>query len=109
MNTAQIMPEVKLKHFVAKGDVEYLLTPLVDSMLAHGLTQTQVLDAVIESTKRVMKLSLSEAGVRLSVDELEQEAQSVSIKLIDRLTVKDAAAVSPVAKRHGLPAALAVA
>jgi hypothetical protein len=105
----QPMSEEKLKHFVANGDVEYMLTPVVDSMLTHGLTHAQLLASVTESTKRVIRLSLSEQGVRLTVSELDAQAGRAATKLIERLTVKNPDAVPPVAKRNGLPAAIAAA
>jgi hypothetical protein len=101
--------EAQVKSFVAEGDVEYLLAPIIDAALVHGLTRTRLLESVTESTKRVIRLSLSEAGVRLSVADLDAEARRVAGKLIERLTVTDIDAVPPVAKRRGLPAALAVA
>ena len=105
----QPMTEPKLKHFVANGDVEYLLTPVIDAMLTRGVTKAELLESVTESTKRVLRLALSEQGVRLSVSELEVESRRVAAKLIDSLTVKDPDAALPVAKRNGLPAAVAAA
>ena len=109
MPKAQPMSEEKLKHFVANGDVEYLLTPIVDAMLTRGITKSELLDSITESTKRVLRLALSEQGVRLSVAELDAEAGRAAVKLIERLTVTNPDVVLPVAKRNGLPAAIAAA
>jgi hypothetical protein len=103
----KFMSEDKVALFVAKEDAEYVLEPLVDSLLSNGLTAAQVMDAVAASAKRVLRLSVSGSSVRLSVGEWDAEAQRVAKKIIDRLTVKDAARVPPVSKRRGLPAAVA--
>jgi hypothetical protein len=103
----KFVSEEKLTLFVAKEDAEYVLEPLVDSLLANGLTAAQVLDAVAASAKRVLRLSVSGSSVRLSVAEWDAEAQRIAKKLIERVTVKDAGRVPPVSKRCGLPAAVA--
>jgi len=95
--------------FVAREDASYTLEPLVDCLLGEGLTAAQVTDAVAASAKRVLKISLSENGLKRSVAELDVEAQAIAVKLIDRLTVKNADRVPPVSKRRGLPAAVAAA
>src|SRR5258708_1251617 len=105
----------KLALSVAREDAAFVLEPLVDVLLGKGLTAAEIQGAVAASAKRVLRLSLSDAGlpvtrrdgVKLRVAKLATEAQTVTKKLIDRLTVKDADAVPPVNKRRGLPAAVA--
>jgi hypothetical protein len=103
------MSEENVALFLAREDAAYTLEPIVDALLGNGLTAAQVNDAVADSAKRVLKISLSESGVKRSVAELDVEAQSVAKKLIDRLTVKNADRVPPVHRRRGLPAAVAAA
>jgi hypothetical protein len=105
----------KLALFVAKEDAEHVLEPLVDSLLGNGLTQAEVLDAVAASAERVLRTSLTDAGlpvsqrtgVKLRTTTVDREAQHVAKKLIERLTVTNPDTVPPVSKRRGLPAAVA--
>ena len=105
----------KLALLAAHDDARYILEPLVDSMLANGLTAAQITKAVAASAERVLRASLADAGmpvtvkggVQLRSTTITEEAKSVAKKLIARLTVKDPARVPPVSKRHGLPAAVA--
>ena len=101
------MSKEELALFVAKEDAGYMLEPLVDSLLANGLTQAQVLDAVADSAKRIMKVSVSDSPLKMSVAEWDAEAQRVAKKLIERLTVTNPDAVPSVRNRRGLPAAVA--
>ena len=102
--------------FVANDNASYILEPLVDSMLASGLTAAQITKAVAASAERVLRNSLTDAGlpvcqrdgVKLRTTTVGTEARRIAAKLIERLTVKDPASVPPVSKRRGLPAALAV-
>jgi len=99
----------KLALFVANDDAVFFLEPLVDSLLANGLTAAKITDAVAASARRVLRAYLCDNDVKLSVAELDVEAQVIAKKLIDRLTVRNPDAVPPVANRRGLPAAVAVA
>jgi tRNA G26 N,N-dimethylase Trm1 len=103
-NTKQ---QISTALFVARNDAEYVLEPLVDSLLSNGLTQAEVLDAVAASAKRALRVSVSDSNFKLSVAEWDAEAQRVAKKLIERLTVTDPDAVPPVSQRRGLPAAVA--
>ena len=101
---------------VANDDASFFLEPLVDSMLANGLTAAQITKAIAASAERVLRNSLTDAGlpisirrgVQLKTTTVQTEARRIAAKLIERLTVKDPASVPPVSKRRGLPAALAV-
>jgi hypothetical protein len=96
--------------FVARSDAEYVLEPIVDALLAHGLTKDQILEKLAVSVKRAMRLSVDDnSDLKLSVTEWDAEALPVADKLVARLTVTDALAnfVPPVAQRRGLPAAVA--
>jgi hypothetical protein len=97
----------ELALFVANDDAGFFLEPLVDSLLANGLTAAQIMDAVAASARRILRACLCDADVKLSVAELDVQAQVIAKKLIERLTVKDPARVPPVSKRHGQPAAVA--
>ncbi len=99
----------KLALFVANDDAVFFLEPLVDSLLANGLTAAQITDAVAASARRVLRACLCDADVKLSVAELDVEAQAIATNLIERLTVKNPDAVPPVNKRRGLPAGVAAA
>jgi hypothetical protein len=106
---AKTYSQTQLALFVANDDAVFFLEPLVDSLLANGLTAAQITDAVAASARRVLRACLCDNDVKLSVAELDVEAQAIAKKLIDRLTVKDPARVPPVSKRRGLPAAVAAA
>jgi hypothetical protein len=111
------MSSERLALLVAHDDASYILEPLIDSLLANGLTAAQVEGAVAASAERVLRASLTDAGlpvsqrdgVKLRTTRVEAEARRIAAKLIDRLTVKNPDAVPPVANRRGLPAAVAVA
>jgi hypothetical protein len=101
--------------FVANDDAHHVLEPLVDCLLANGLTAAQITKAVAASAERVLRNSLTDAGlpvgvrtgVRLRTTTVEAEARRVAAKLIERLTVTNVDAVPPVSQRRGLPAAVA--
>jgi hypothetical protein len=101
----------------AYDDAAYILEPLVDSLLANGLTGAQVMKAVAASAERVLRASLTDAGVPvnrrdgviLRTTTVSAEARRIAVELIKRLTVTDIDAVPPVAERRGLPAAVAAA
>jgi hypothetical protein len=107
----------KLALFVASDDAGFFLEPLVDSLLANGLTGAQVMKAVAASAGRVLRASLTDQGlpvnqrdgVRLRTTSVEAEARRIAKALIDRLTVQDPATVPPISRRRGLPAAVAAA
>jgi hypothetical protein len=107
----------KLALCVARDDAGYILEPLVDSLLANGLTGAQVSKAVAASAERVLRASLTDAGlpvnlhtgVILRTTTVAAEARRIAKKLIQRLTVVDLDAVPPINQRRGLPAAVAFA
>jgi hypothetical protein len=113
--TAQGETQVKayspkqLALFVARDDASFFLEPLVDSLLANGLTAAQIQDAVAASARRVLRACLCDADVKLGAGKLDVEAQRIATKLIDRLTVTNPDAVPSVFDRRGLPAAVAAA
>ena len=105
----------KLALFVARDDAAYILEPLVDGVMAEGLEGKPLLDAVAASAERVLRASLTDAGlpvgvstgVKLRTTTLNAEARRIAKKLIKRLTVINPDAVPPVSQRRGLPAAVA--
>jgi hypothetical protein len=107
----------KLALCVAYDDASFFLEPLVDSLLANGLTGAQVMKAVAASAERVLRASLTDQGlpvrqrdgVILHTTTVGAEARRIAKALIRRLTVVDLDAVPPVGERRGLPAAVAVA
>jgi len=101
------MTKQQVSIFLAKDEASDVLEPIVDCLLAKGLVQAQILDALTDSVKRSLKISLSDEGVTLSVAQFNAEAEGIAKALIDRLTVNDPARVPPVAKRRGRPAAVA--
>jgi hypothetical protein len=113
----QYMTKEEHALFIAKDDAGDVLEPLVDALLGKGLTATEIQGAVAASAERVLRISLSDAGLPVSVKRgvllrtttVKAEAQRVAKKLIDRLTVKNVDRVPPVSKRRGLPAAVAAA
>jgi len=102
---------------VASHDAAYILEPLVDRAMAEGLEGKQLLDAVAASAERVLRASLTDqglpvtvkGGVQLRTTTVGVESQRIAKKLIDRLTVKNPDAVQPINQRRGLPAAVAAA
>ena len=101
--------------WLAADDAADILEPIVDSLLANGLTAAQITKAVAASAERVLRISLTDrglpvgvrTGVRLRGTTVEAEARRIAKKLIKRLTVINPDAVPPVSQRHGLPAAVA--
>ena len=101
----------------AHQDIEYILEPLVDALLANGITAAQITDGVAASAERVLRTSLTDRGLPVDVKRgvilrtttVQAEAKSAVKKIIDRLTVKDPARVPPVSRRRGQPAAVAAA
>jgi hypothetical protein len=100
---------------LACEDAEFFLEPLVDLLLANGLTAGQVLAGVSASAKRVLRASLTDRGLPVSVRRgvqlrtttVKAEAKTLAKKLIESLTVKNIDRVPPVRERRGLPAAVA--
>jgi uncharacterized membrane protein len=78
----------EVNQFVAREDVGFVLEPAVKALLAHGMTPEQVLGAVTESAKRVIRLSLSDAGEELSVAELDAESDRAAKMLVDDMVQK---------------------
>jgi hypothetical protein len=109
----------KEKHalWIAKDDAGDVLEPLVDALLGKGLTAAEIRGAVAASAERVLRISLTDRGLPVSVKKgvmlrtttVKAEAQRVAKKLIQRLTVKAPERVPPVSKRRGQPAAVAAA
>jgi hypothetical protein len=80
----------QVNQFVAREDVGFVLEPTVKALLAHGLTPEQVLETVTESAKRVIRLSLSDAGEKLSVAELSAEAERAAKQAVQDVRSKAA-------------------
>jgi hypothetical protein len=109
----------KEKHalWIANDDAKDVLAPVVDSLLAHGLTAAQVLEGVAASAERVLRISLTDRGLPVSVKHgvklrtttVKAEAKRIAEELIQRLTVKNPDRVPPVSMRRDLPAAVAAA
>jgi hypothetical protein len=103
--------------FLAKDGADDALEPLVDSLLANGLTQKDVFDAVAASAERILRVSLTDqglpvtvkGGVQLRSTTVQAEARRVAKKLFERLTVTNPDAVPSVRNRRWLPAAVAAA
>ncbi len=99
----------------AREDAEFYLEPVVDALLAHGLTASQVLNGVAASAVRILRASLTDRGLPVSVKRgvilrtttVKAEARIVAKKLIKKLTVRNPDMVPPVSQRRGLPAAVA--
>lgn len=102
---------------LAGHDVIYILEPMVDRVMAEGSEGKPLFDAVAASAERVLRNSLTDAGlpvnvrtgVQLRTTTIQKEARRIAKALIRRLTVVDLDAVPPFAERHGLPAAVAAA
>jgi len=100
--------------FLANDDAVSFLEPLVDRAMAK-LEAKQLLDAVAASAERVLRASLTDqglpitvkGGVQLRTTTVGAEAKRIAKKLIKRLTVINPDAVPPVSQRRGLPAAVA--
>jgi uncharacterized membrane protein len=80
----------EVNQFVAREDVGFVLEPAVKALLTHGMTPEQVLGAVTESAKRVIRLSLSDAGEKLSVAELSAEAERAAKQAVQDVRSKAA-------------------
>jgi hypothetical protein len=102
---------------LASKDAAYILEPLVDHLMGQGLEAPELLEGVAASAERVLRNSLTDAGlpvnlhtgVKLRSTTVKKEARRIAKALIKRLTVVDSDAVPPFAERRGLPAAVAAA
>lgn len=63
-----------VNQFVAREDVGFVLEPIAKALLAQGESQADTLEMLREPAKRVLRISLSDAGEKLSVKELDVEA-----------------------------------
>ena len=87
---------------LACSDAEDFLTPLVDSLLANGLTARQVLAGVAACAERILRASLTDRGMPVSIRHgvqlrsttVKAEAQIVAKKLIMKLIVNNPAALA---------------
>jgi hypothetical protein len=75
------MEKISVHLSVAREDVAFILEPAAKAMLAEGKTPAQVTDVLMESAKRVLRISLSDAGEKLSVGERDIEA-ALSMKTL---------------------------
>jgi hypothetical protein len=102
---------------LANHDAAYILEPLVDRLMAQGLEAPQLLEGVAASAERVLRNSLTDqglpvtvkGGVQLRTTTIQKEALRIATAMIKRLTVTDIDAVPPLRERRGLPAAVAAA
>lgn len=79
--------QTEVNRFIARDDAGFVLEPVVRALFARGMNAEQVLETLTESARRVIRLSLSDAGERpLAVDALDAEAQRAAKTLINRLT-----------------------
>ena len=109
------MSKEKRALFLAHEDAEFFLEPLVDALLANGLTAAQMLPGVAASAERILRASLTDSGLPVNIKRgmilrtttPKAQAQIVAQKLTQQLTVRNPDAVPPVSKRRGLPAAVA--
>jgi hypothetical protein len=75
------MEKISVHLSVAREDVAFILGPTAKTMLAEGKTPAQVTDILMESAKRVVRISLSDANEKLSVTERDAEA-ALSLKVM---------------------------
>jgi hypothetical protein len=81
-----VKTQSELNQFVAREDVAFVLEPTAKALVAHGMDAAQVLETITESAKRVLRLSLSDAGEKLGVAALDAEAQRAAKALVGQLT-----------------------
>lgn len=103
----------------ARHDVIYLLEPVVDMVMAQGLEGEPLVEAVAASVERVLRVSLTDSGlpvtikggVTLRTTTIKKEGARLAKELVKRLTVTDAMLSVYMARseRHGRPYAVAAA
>jgi len=64
----------EVNQFVAREDVGFVLEPIAKALLADDRAPEQILVVLRESAKRVLRISLSDAGEKLSVADRDAEA-----------------------------------
>jgi hypothetical protein len=75
--------QTEVNQFVAREDVGFVLEPTVKVLLAHGMNPAQITATITESAKRVLRLSLSDAGQKASVAELDRQAAQTVKALVE--------------------------
>jgi len=109
------MSKEKFALLSARSDAEDFLEPLVDTLLANGLTASQVMSGVAASAELILRASLTDSGLPVNIKRgvilrttnVKTEAQIIAKALIKKLTVANPDAVPPVSERGGRPAAVA--
>jgi hypothetical protein len=73
----------EVNQFVAREDVGFVLETTVKVLLAQRMTAAQITETITESAKRVLRLSLSDAGQKVSVADLDRQAAQIVKALVE--------------------------
>jgi hypothetical protein len=72
--------------WLPKNDADFILEPVAKALLASGVPIDKVLDALTEAVKRVLRLAVSDADVKLVHSELDGDARQVAERLMASLS-----------------------
>jgi hypothetical protein len=73
-----MMNKTKRALWMSKHDADFILEPVAKALLASGLPKDKALDALTEATKRVLRLAVSDADIKLVQTELDGDARQVA-------------------------------
>jgi hypothetical protein len=68
--------------WLPKNDAGFILEPVAKALLESGLPKEKTLDALTEATKRVLRLAVSDADLKLVQSELDGDARQVAERLM---------------------------
>jgi uncharacterized protein (DUF2267 family) len=68
--------------WMPKHDADFILEPVAKALLASGVPKDKALDALTEAVKRVLRLAVSDANLKLVQSELDGDARQVAERLM---------------------------
>jgi hypothetical protein len=75
--------QTKKALWLPKHDAEFILEPVAKALLASGLSKDKALDALREAAKRILRLTVSDAGINIAHVELDGDARQVAEGLLE--------------------------
>jgi hypothetical protein len=69
--------------WLPKHDADFTLEPIVKALVSSGLPKDKALDALTEAAKRVLRLAVSDADLKLVHAELDGDARQVAEGLLE--------------------------
>jgi len=82
--------QTKKALWLPKHDADFILEPVAKALLTSGLPKAKALDALTQAAKRILRLTVSDAGINLVHSELDADARSVAEGLLESVRGKAA-------------------